>query len=224
MARKITAAAFMSLDGVIQAPGGPTEDPTGGFDEGGWVFKLWDDAISETLSALFSGDHDLLLGRRTYDIFAAYWPYVEGEEAGMGEAFTRANKYVLTRGEPDLSWENSHRLTCVEDVATLKAKDGADLIVQGSSTLYPALFEARLIDELIVMTYPVLLGRGKRLFGDGTPTVRLEMTEHRVTDRGTIIAHYRPAGTMPPYPDQAPIPSTSEREMQRRALIEHGRW
>ena len=135
MARKITGAAFLSLDGVIQAPGGPTEDPTGGFSEGGWVFKLWDDAISETLSALFDGDYDLLLGRRTYDIFAAYWPYVEGEEAGMGEAFTRAKKYVLTRGEPELSWENSHRLKGVEDVATLKAKDGADLIIQGSNPL-----------------------------------------------------------------------------------------
>ena len=224
MARKITGAAFLSLDGVMQAPGGPTEDPTGWFDEGGWVFKLGDNEVGETLGALFSGDYDLLLGRRTYDIFAAYWPYVEGEEAGMGEAFTRANKYVLTRGEPELSWENSHRLACVEDVATLKAKDGADPIIQGSSTLYPALFEAKLIDELIVMTYPVLLGRGKRLFGDGTPTVRLEMTEHRVTDRGTIIAHYRPSGTMPPYPDQAPIPSTSKREMQRRALIDQGRW
>lgn len=109
MARTITAAAFVSLDGVMQAPGGPTEDPTSGFDQGGWVFKLWDEGVGETLGTLFSGDYDLLLGRRTYDIFAAYWPYAEGDNAPMGEAFDRANKYVLTRGDQPLEWQNSHR-------------------------------------------------------------------------------------------------------------------
>src|SRR5436190_20856978 len=117
MPRRIIGAAFISLDGVIQAPGGPTEDPTGGFDQGGWVFKVWDEGIDETISALFAGDYDLLLGRRTYDIFAAYWPYVEGEGAAMGEAFTRANKFVLTRGDRPLEWANSHRVASIADVA-----------------------------------------------------------------------------------------------------------
>lgn len=224
MPRKITGAAFLSLDGVMQAPGGPTEDPTGGFEEGGWVFKLWDEGIEETLGSLFSGDYDLLLGRRTYDIFAAYWPYAEGDEKPMGEAFDRANKYVLTRGNQPLEWQNSHRLAGVEDVAALKESDGADLIIQGSSTIYPALLAAGLIDTLITMTYPVLLGSGKRLFGRGTPTDRLEMTDHRVTDKGTIVATYRPGGTLPPYPDEGPIPVTSERELARRARMEAGEW
>lgn len=224
MPRKITGAAFLSLDGVMQAPGGPTEDPTGGFEEGGWVFKLWDEGIEETLGSLFSGDYDLLLGRRTYDIFAAYWPYAEGDEKPMGEAFDRANKYVLTRGNQPLEWQNSHRLSGVENVAALKEGDGADLIIQGSSTIYPALLAAGLIDTLITMTYPVLLGSGKRLFGEGTPVDRLEMTDHRVTDKGTVVATYRPGGTLPPYPDEGPIPVTSERELARRARMKAGNW
>jgi len=224
MARTITGSAFVSLDGVIQAPGGPTEDPTGGFDQGGWVFKLWDPGIEETLGSLFSGEYDLLLGRRTYDIFAAYWPYAEGDNAAMGEAFDRANKYVLTRGDQPLEWQNSHRLGSIDDVAALKQSDGADLIIQGSSTLYPGLLAAGLIDRLITMTYPVTLGRGKRLFGEGTPVDRLEMNDHKVTDKGTVIATYRPGGTLPPYPDEAPIPVTSDREIERRRRISEGSW
>ena len=152
-ARKITGAAFLSLDGVMQAPGGPTEDPTGGFNEGGWVFRLWDEQVGETLGRLFSGEYDLLLGRRTYDIFAAYWPYAEEpENRPMRDAFDAANKYVLTRSDKSLEWQNSHRLTGVGDVARIKAEPGADIIIQGSSTIYPALLEAGLIDELITMT------------------------------------------------------------------------
>ncbi len=146
MARKITGAAFVSLDGIMQAPGGPTEDPTGGFDQGGWMFKIWDEGIEPTLGALFSGEYDLLLGRRTYDIFAAYWPYAEGDNKPMGEAFDRANKYVLTRGDQPLEWQNSHRLAGIGDVAALKQSNGADIIIQGSSTLYPDLLAAGLID------------------------------------------------------------------------------
>lgn len=224
MARKITGAAFLSLDGVMQAPGGPTEDPTGGFDEGGWMFKVWDEGIEPTLGTLFSGEYDLLLGRRTYDIFAAYWPYAEGENKPMSEAFDRANKYVLTRGDQSLEWQNSHRLRGVEDVAALKRTEGADIIIQGSSTIYPALLAAGLIDTLITMTFPVLLGRGKRLFGDGTPVDRLEMTDHTVTPKGTVIATYRPGGALPPYPAEAPIPITSDREIERQGRIEEGRW
>lgn len=222
--RKIVGAAFVSLDGVMQAPGGPTEDPTGGFGQGGWLFKIWDEGIEETLGSLFSGDYGLLLGRRTYDIFAAYWPYAEGDNKPMGEAFDRANKYVLTRGSQPLEWQNSHRLCGIEDVAALKQGDGKRIVIQGSSTIYPGLLAAGLIDELTLMTFPVTLGRGKRLFGDGTAVDRLEMTDHRVTAKGTVIATYRPGGTLPPYPAEAPIPITSERELARRARIEEGSW
>jgi dihydrofolate reductase len=222
--RKIRAGAFVSLDGVMQAPGGPTEDTMGGFDQGGWVFKLWDEGIEPTLGTLFSGDYDLLLGRRTYDIFAAYWPYAEGENKPMGEAFDRAAKYVLTRGGQPLEWRNSHRLGGIEDVAQLKVGDGPDLVIQGSSTIYPGLLAAGLIDTLTLMTYPVTLGTGKRLFGDETPVGKLEMIDHKVTDKGTVIATYRPGGALPPYPDEAPIPVTSEREIARQARMKEGNW
>ncbi|MCX7283098.1 MAG: dihydrofolate reductase family protein [Novosphingobium sp.] len=210
MPRKITGAAFLSLDGVMQSPGGPDEDPSGGFSEGGWVFKLWDEGIEDTLGALFSGTYDLLLGRKTYDIFAAYWPHAQGDEKPMGEAFDRANKYVLTRGSQPLAWQISHRIAAIADVAALKQESGADIVIQGSSTLYPALLAAGLIDRLITMTYPVLLGSGKRLFGEGTPVDRLEMIDHSVTAKGTVIATYRPGGTMPPLPAQAPGAPSAE--------------
>lgn len=222
--RKITAACFLSLDGVMQAPGGPTEDTSGGFTEGGWMFKIWDPGIEPTLGSLFSGDYDLLLGRRTYDIFAAYWPYAEGDSKPMSEAFDRANKYVLTRGDQPLEWQNSHRLRGVEEVAKVKATAGSDIIVQGSSTIYPPLLAAGLIDTLITMTFPVLLGHGKRLFGQGTPVDALEMTDHAVTDKGTVIATYKPGGKLPAYPDQGPIPVISGREVERQAKIAAGTW
>jgi dihydrofolate reductase len=224
MPRQIHAAAFVSLDGVMQAPGGPTEDPTGGFDQGGWVFSMWDDGVDETLGALFSGDYDLLLGRRTYDIFAAYWPYAEGDNKPMADAFDRANKYVLTHGEQPLEWQNSHRLGSIDDIAALKADDGPKLIIQGSSTLYPALLAAGLIDVLTLMIYPLTIGRGKRLLGDGSPVTTLTMTDHRVTAKGTIVANYAPGGALPPYPPEAPIPIISDRELARQARISDGSW
>lgn len=224
MARKIKGAVFASLDGVIQAPGGPAEDITGGFDEGGWVFKVGDEGINETLGPLFSDEFSLLLGRRTYDIFAAYWPYVGDADGGMGELFTRIDKFVLTGSDKPLEWENSHRLGGIEDVAKLKAGEGPDLLIQGSSTLYPALLAAGLLDELTIMTFPVVIGNGKRLFGDGTPTAMLEVTDHRVTDKGTVITTYRPGGKLPPYPDDAPGQSTSEREAERQRKMRDGVW
>jgi dihydrofolate reductase len=225
MPRKITGAAFLSLDGVMQAPGGPTEDPTGGFDQGGWMFKIWDPGIEHTLGSLFSGDYDLLLGRRTYDIFAAFWPYAEEpENKPMSEAFDRANKYVLTRGDQPLEWQNSHRLSGIEEVAKIKSQAGSDIIIQGSSTIYPALLSAGLIDELILMIFPVVLGSGKRLFGKGTPVGKLEMTSHSVTEKGTVIATYRPGGVLPPYPAEGPIGAISEREKLRQQRMKDGAW
>jgi len=222
--RNIIGGVFLTLDGVMQGPGGPTEDVSGGFDSGGWVFKLWDKGAGDAIGALFAGDYDLLLGRRTYDIFAAYWPYVHGEGAAMGEAFTRANKYVLTRGDQLLEWANTHRLTSIDDVAALKQGDGPDLIIQGSSTLYPGLLAAGLIDRLVLMTFPVTLGKGKRLFGDGTPATMLKMVDHKVTAKGTVIASYEPGGALPAFPPFGPQPSTSTPEAERQRRMAEGRW
>jgi len=222
--RNIIGGVFLTLDGVIQGPGGPTEDITDGFLEGGWVFKIWDEAAGAAIGALFAGAYDLLLGRRTYDIFAAYWPFVTGEGAAMGEAFTRANKYVLTRGDQPLDWANSHRLTSIDDVAALKRQDGPDLIIQGSSTIYPGLLAAGLIDRLTLMTFPVTLGRGKRLFGDGTPANLLKMVDHKVTAKGTVIATYERGGALPAFPPFGPQPSTSSREAERQRRMAEGSW
>lgn len=222
--RKIHAAAFISLDGVIQSPGGPGEDTTGGFAEGGWVFKLFDEEVSNEIGKLFDREYDLLLGRRTYDIFAAYWPYVADDPAGIGAAFTRASKFVLSRGQPQLDWAHSHHLAGIDDVAALKATEGPDLVIQGSSTLYPPLLAAGLIDRLTLMIFPAVLGHGKRLFGEGTAAGLLELVEQRASPKGTMIATYHQSGSLPPMPDFAPTPSTSAREAARQAAMAQGKW
>jgi dihydrofolate reductase len=219
--RRIIGGLFQSLDGVIQAPGGPTEDPTHGFAHGGWMFPVSDEAVGAAVGDFFAGPYDLLLGRRTYDIFAAYWPYVAGEAAAMGDAFTAANKYVVTRGEQPLTWANSHRLGDLDAVAALRQGDGPDLLIQGSSTLYPALLAAGLLDELKLYTLPVVLGTGKRWFGADTSSLTLKMIAHEVAPGGTIIATYEPAG---PVATGAfgHVESAAEDERQRR--MKEGSW
>ena len=221
--RRLTAAAFVSLDGVMQAPGGATEDPTAGFAHGGWVFGHADPVVDDVLGALFTPPYDLLLGRRTYDIFAAYWPYVTGAEADFAAALNAATKHVVTHRDAPLAWENSHRLTGIEAIAALKRTDGPDLLIQGSSTLYPPLLAAGLIDRLVLMTYPIVLGTGKRLFGDGAPAAALRLIDHRVGNHGVVVTWHEPEGAVRhgSPPDQ-PEPSAAERERQR-AMAE-GRW
>jgi len=220
--RKLTGAAFVSLDGVIQGPGGPTEDPTGGFGQGGWVFGIGDEVIDPVLGNLFHPPYALLLGRRTYDIFTAYWPFVEGEMADMGKALTAADKHVVTHSDHSFDWANSHRLNGISAVKALKDSDGPDLLIQGSSTLYPPLLAAGLIDELVLMTFPVLLGAGKRLFGDGTPPLALRLLDQKVGAKGVIVTRWAPAG---PVPTAAhPAPSTSAAEGERQKRIKEGSW
>lgn len=220
--RKIIGAAFVSLDGVMQAPGGTTEDPTGGFQYSGWLPPYADEATGKTIGELFNRSFDLLLGRRTYDIFAAFWPYAEGNEKPMGEMFDRVRKYVVTRGDKPLTWQNSERVTSIEAVARVKNGDGPDLIIQGSSTLYPQLLAAGLIDRLILMMFPVVLGSGKRLFGEHTPSGAMRMTDHMVSARGTIVASYEPAGAVKTGSFASPEPS--EAEIARRKAMADGTW
>ena len=220
--RKIIGAAFVSLDGVMQGPGGPTEDPTGGFRFSGWLPPVGDDAIEDKIGALFGRPFDLLLGRRTYDIFAAYWPYAPDEMAGIRDPFDACTKYVVTHRDAPLAWHNSERVSGIEALRAIKEADGPDLVIQGSSTLYPQLLAADLLDELILMISPIVLGQGKRLFGDGTPPQTLKMTDHHVSAGGTIIATYRPAGAVETGSFVTGEPS--EREQARQAAMAEGSW
>jgi dihydrofolate reductase len=213
---------FVSLDGVMQAPGAPEEDPTGGFELGGWLAPFFDEEVGERIDRLFTPPFDLLLGRRTYDIFAAFWPYNADEPDGIGQRFDRASKYVLTGQGRPLDWQNSHRLDGLDAIAALKRGEGPDLVIQGSGTLYPQLLAAGLIDRLILMTFPVVLGSGKRLFGDGTAPAAMRLVEHRVTARGNIIAAYEPDGAVEPGSFATGEPSAAE--IERRAKIEDGNW
>ena len=217
--RKIIGAAFSTLDGVIQGPGGPSEDTTGGFQFSGWLPPVGDDAIDSKIGELFGRPFDLLLGRRTYEIFSAYWPFAPDEMAEIRDPFDKCTKYVLTHSDVPLEWQNSQKVS-LDDLAQIKESDGPDIIIQGSSTLYPQLMEAGLLDELTLMISPLVLGQGKRLFGNGTPPRKLRMTRHKVSDKGSIIATYEPAGpveigtyvTTPP----------SEREEKRQAAMSEG--
>lgn len=210
--RRVTGAVFQSLDGVMQAPGAPDEDRSGGFGFGGWLAGLYDEEFGAEIDKLFSAPFDLLLGRRTYDIFAAYWPY--NQDHPVGETFQRINKYVLTHSDHPLEWENSYRVESLDALAALKRGDGPDLIIQGSSTLYPQLLEAGLIDRICLMTFPLVLGEGKRLFGEGTPPRSMHMVEHKVTAVGTVIAAYEPAGEVKTGTFATKDPS--EAELKRR--------
>ena len=220
--RRIVGAAFVTLDGVMQGPGGPSEDPTGGFKFSGWLPPVGDDAIEDKIGELFGRPFDLLLGRRTYDIFAAYWPYAPDEMAGIRDPFNACTKYVVTHGDQPLAWQNSQRVDAIEALRAIKQGDGPDLVIQGSSTLYPQLLEAGLLDELTLMISPVVLGQGKQLFGDGTPPRTLKMTDHRVSDGGNIIATYQPSGPVEigSYVTGKP----SEREKARQAAMADSSW
>jgi dihydrofolate reductase len=220
--RKIRGAAFLSLDGVMQAPGGPTEDPTGGFGYGGWLAPFFDEGVGRRIGRLFDGEFDLLLGRRTYDIFAAYWPFAGDEQKAIRDPFDRAAKYVVTSSDAPLAWRNSHRVPGIDAVAAVKRTPGPDLVIQGSSTLYPQLLAAGLLDELVLMVFPLVLGTGKRLFGEGGPAGTLRLVEHEVTPVGTVIAAYQPAGPVATgsFATQEPSPA----EVERRRKMDSGEW
>lgn len=217
--RRLIGGVFQSLDGVMQAPGGPTEDRTGGFTLGGWSFTFWDEVMGNAMGGLFGGPFDLLLGRKTYEIFAAHWPYV-GEDEPIGAAFDAANKYVVTHGEAPLEWQNSHPVPSIDAVAAIKAGDGPDILIQGSTTLYPQLFAAGLVDRLFVMTFPVVLGSGKRLFGPGTPSFAMKLVGHEVATTGVTITSYEPAGEVPIGSFQQREPSEREAARQARMKLE----
>jgi len=191
--RKLSVAAMISLDGVMQAPGGPEEDTSGGFAYGGWVWSYFDDG-EDAMGGAFRRPFELVLGRRTYDIFAAYWPHVP-EDAGhrdIADLFNSVAKHVATRHPATLAWQNSHALD--PDIATavreLKRGDGPDLLTQGSSYLVRQLLATDVVDELRLLIYPVLLGHGKRLFDDRTQASAFRLEESKTSSTGVLISHY----------------------------------
>lgn len=213
--RKIIGGVFQSLDGIMQAPGGPDEDKTGGFGFGGWVQPFWDEKLNEVMGPLFSGEFDLLLGRKTYEIFSAYWPYIPDSDP-ISSAFAKAEKYVLTRGNDPLDWNKSHRLKDIEELRKVKSGNGPTMLIQGSSTLYPDLLAENLIDELFIMTFPITLGKGKRLFGNGTPPAAMKLINSDVSPSGVIIATYKPNGKVPTGTFETTEPSAAELKRRER--------
>ncbi|MEI1246429.1 dihydrofolate reductase family protein [Rhizobium aouanii] len=193
--RKLVTAAFVSLDGVMQAPGAPQEDPTGGFTLGGWTVNYWDEPMGAFMDGIFTDPFALLLGRKTYEIFAAHWPFV-GKDDPIGKAFNAATKYVATTSKEPLTWENSFGLRgdAAVEIARLKQQDGPDLLTQGSSGLLQTLLAHDLIDELRLLTFPLILGPGKRLFGKGAKPAALKLTASSVSTTGVIMSVYKRAG------------------------------
>ena len=215
--RRIIVGAMVSMDGVMQAPGGPTEDPTRGFKFGGWVMPYFDQEFGEELDRLFNEQFDLLLGRKTYEIFAAYWPYYDEDapDGGIAKRFNAIKKYVVSRsGEVDTSWQGSVLLRDIGDVKRLKREDGPNLVTQGSTELVHALMASDLVDAITLFTVPAVLGGGKKLFADGSAPHAYNLTRSRVTSTGLIIGHYERDGEIK-IGDTA-LGSPSNREIARQ--------
>jgi dihydrofolate reductase len=191
---RLIVSTFLTLDGVMQAPGGPGEDDSGGFTHGGWSVRYWDEHMGQVMGAAMSAPFDLVLGRRTYDIFAAYWPHAP-EEAGA-KPLNDATKYVASRSRPTLEWAGSVLIEgdAAEGVAALKEGDGPELQVHGSGNLVQTLLRHHLVDEFRLWVFPVVLGSGKRLFADGTVPTGLSLVDSTVSTTGVVIGTYEPAG------------------------------
>jgi len=215
--RKIIVGAQISMDGVMQAPGGPQEDPTKGFKFGGWAMPYFDAVGGEEIMRVFGEPCDLLLGRKTYEIFAGYWPYYdEADSAGsIAKLFNRIKKYVVSRsGDVDTSWKGSVLLGDIAAVKRLREQDGPNLVTQGSTELVHALFANDLVDAISTFTVPVVLGSGKKLFADGSAPHSYTLTKSRVAPTGLIVAHYERAGSVKT--GDASLDSPTDAECARR--------
>ncbi len=193
--RKIIVLSFISLDGVMQAPGGPEEDTSGGFKYGGWTVPYFDDFSGKIMGEQISGSFDLLLGKKTYDIFAAYWPK-QSTDNPVTEPFNKARKFVASHTPFEPTWENSTVLTgeVVEQLKTLKSQDGPDLQVHGSGNFIQTLFQNDLVDEMWLKIFPVTLGPGKKLFAEGTIPAAFKLIDSKVSLLGVIFANYKRDG------------------------------
>ena len=192
--RKLVVLSFLTLDGVIQEPDKP--DPTGAFPYGGWTVPLFDDSLDQTMPEQLRQPFDLVLGRKTYDIFAAYWPYQNSEENSVVASFNTAKKYVASRTLQKLDWQNSTLLRgdVAQEIQTLKQQDGPALQVHGSANLIQTLLRHDLVDELLLMTFPITLGAGQRLFAEGTNAAAYALREVKTSARGVVVAFYERVG------------------------------
>ena len=213
--RKLIASTFASLDGIMQAPGGPEEDPVGGFAFGGWAFAYWDECMDTSASGFDGKDRELVLGRRTYEIFEAYWPY-QPADSPIAKTLNAAKKHVASRTLTALGWNNSTLLQgdVVSAVTALKTQSGLDLQVIGSGNLMQTLQAASLIDEYNVWTFPVVLGRGKRLFGETAKPLALRLIRSQVSTTGVVMSTYVPTGDIQTGSFASAEPS--EKELARR--------
>jgi dihydrofolate reductase len=194
--RKLIVLSFISLDGVMQAPGGQEEDTSGGFQYGGWTAPFWEEFAHKTMVGQMSSDFDLLLGRKTYDIFAAYWPLPENNIGPIAASLNKATKYVVTRRPVNNNWEKTISIggNAIEEIKKLKAGDGPELQVHGSGNLIQTLLKHDLVDELWLKTFPVTLGPGKKLFAEGTIAAAFELIESKTSPKGIVVASYKRAG------------------------------
>ena len=217
--RKIIVATFLSMDGVMQAPGGPQEDTRNNFTWGGWMAPFSDHITDEAVGALFTTPFELLLGRRTYEIFAAHWPY---QNDHIGEIFNRIKKFVVATTPVDTSWHNSTLISSdvVNQLKKLKEEDGPDLLVHGSATLVQTLLANNLVDELHTLTFPITLGRGIKLFQDGTQPARWRLIASAVSTTGALIGTYIPDGNVPTGSFVPEHPSEAEIARRKRWLAE----
>ena len=221
--RRLIASTFASLDGIMQAPGGPEEDPTGGFSLGGWMFG-YDDESADISAAGFDGkDRELVLGRRTYQIFEAYWPY-QPDDHPIAKTLNAVKKHVASRTLTTLHWNNATLLhgDVVPAIIALKAQPGPDLQMIGSGNLIQTLQAASLIDEYHVWTFPVVLGRGKRLFSEAARPSALRLVRSQVSATGVVMSTYVPVGDIQPGSFTSTEPS--ERELARRTKMAEETW
>jgi dihydrofolate reductase len=192
--RKLIVSTFLTLDGVMQAPGGPEEDESGGFAHGGWSVNYWDEQMGQVMGEAMSTPFDLLLGRKTYDIFKDYWPNAP-EEAGS-KPLNDATKYVVSRSRPTLEWSESVLIEggAAEGISALKQEDGPELQVHGSGNLIQTLLCHNLVDQYNLWVFPLVIGSGKRLFSDGTVPSALKLVDSKVSTTGVVMGTYEPAG------------------------------
>ncbi len=218
--RKLIVNTFITLDGVMQAPGGPEEDPTGGFTYGGWSFNYWDDMMGQVMGEYMAKPFELLLGRKTYEIFAAHWPYIKDDPAA--DKLNSVRKYVISRTLDEASWNNSTLVTgdVAQAIRNLKEQKGPEIQVLGSGNLIQTLLKHDLIDEFRLWIFPVTIGKGKRLFGEGTQPASFKLIDSKTSTTGVIIATYEPAGELKTGSFALDNPTEAETERRKRLADE----